>query len=315
LKRTLLLILLNISIASLISLAGCGGYEKRAEEYYNAGMEQFRQEDFEMAGRSFKLVALSFKHSRYAAQAADYIRLCEAGDIAVKARDFFFAGNILEARRLAELALEKGKHMPPVLFISGLVAYKMGETESATSLLERLEQEKDAGEYVALAIAAGHIIHHRYGKAQEMLLRIFDQTDIRSIKELALNALLMDRLSEPVEGARNLAPLFSPNNPDLALVYYVTGKSYASIQGLNYELAEINLRQAFKIASDPQLAADARIALANLLLGKPDVGEEKLKDLEEALQLAQNALQYYPDNVDYQFIRSEAQRILSLMKQ
>jgi len=314
LKQKLLFILLNISIGSLVGLAGCGGYEKRAEAYYNQGMELFHQEEFDAAGRNFSLVALSFKHSPHADSAQEYIRLCEAGGIAVKARDFFFAGNLLESRRLAELALEKGKHMPAVLFINGLVAYKMGEVDRATSLFERLKAEEGAGDYVALAIAAGHIIYHRYGKAQEMLLRVFDQTKIRSVKELALNALLMDRLLAPVEGGRNLVSLFPPDHPDLALVYYVTGKSYTSGEGLNYDLAEANLRQAFELAPGTRLAADARIALANLLLGKPSAGEEKIKDLEEALHLAQNALQYYPDNMDYQFIRNEAQRVLNLMK-
>ena len=313
-KRTHLLILLNISIAGLFGLAGCGGYEKRAEAYYNEGVELFRQEDFNAAGRNFKLVTLSFKHSPHAESAQDYIHLCEAGDIAVKARDFFFTGNLMEARRLAELAMEKGKHMPAVLFINGLVAYKMGQLDEAASLFERLELEKEAGDYVSLAVAAGHIVYHRYGKAQEMLLRVFDKTDIRSVKELTLNALLLDRLSAPVEGARNLVSLFPLTHPDLALVYYVTGKSYAGGEGLNYELAELNLRKAFELAPGTMLAADAQIVLANLLLGKPSVGENKLKDLEEALLLAQNALQYYPDSVDYQFIRNEAQRVLNLMK-
>ncbi len=289
-KRTYLLILLNISIASLIGLAGCGGYEKRAEAYYEEGMELFRQEDFEAAGRNFKLVSLSFKHSPYAEDASNKILLCEAGDIAVKARDFFFTGNLMEARRLAELAMEKGKHLPAVLFINGLVAYKMGQLDEASALFERLTKEEDASEYVALAIAAGHIVYHRYGKAQEMLLHVFDQTDIRSIKELALNALLMDRLSAPVEGARNLVSLFPPDHPDLALVYYVTGKSYAGGEGLNYDLAEANLRHAFELAPGTKLAADAQITLANLLLGKPSMGEEKLINLEKALHLAAKCL-------------------------
>lgn len=314
LKRTYLLLLLNISIASLFGLAGCGGYEKRADEYYNEGMELFRQEDFDAAGRDFKLVVYSFKHSPQAEHAKDNIRLCEAGGIAVKARDFFFTGNLLEARRLAELALEKGKHMPAVLFINGLVSYKTGETEKAISMFERLEQEPDAGEYVALAVAAGHIVHERYSKAQEMLLAVFNQSDIRSIKELALNALLLDRLSEPVEGARNLVSLFPPDHPDLALVYYITGKSYASGEGLNYDLAELNLRKAFELVPGTKLAADAQITLANLLLGKPSTGDQRERDLAEALHLAKNALQYYPDNMDYQFIRNEAQRVLNLMK-
>jgi tetratricopeptide (TPR) repeat protein len=314
LKRKLLLLLLNISIASLIGLAGCGGYEQRAEAYYSEGMEEFRQEDFDAAGRNFKLVTLSFKNSPYAESAQSYIRLCEAGGIAVKARDFFFMGNLMEARRLAELAMEKGKHLPAVLFINGLVSYKMGQMDQAASLFERLKEEENAGDYIALAIAAGHIVYQRYGKAQEMLLRVFDQTDIRSIKELALNALLMDRLSAPVEGARNLVSLFPADHPDLALVYYVTGKSYASGEGLNYGLAEANLRKAFEIAPGAKLAADAQITLAKLLLEKPSVGEEKLIELEEALHLAQDALQYYPDNVDYQFIRNEAQRVLNLTK-
>lgn len=313
-KRTYLLILLNISIACLFGLAGCSGYEQRAEAYYNEGMELFRQEEFDAAGRNFKLVAYSFRHSPQAESARDYIRLCEAGGIALKAREFFFSGNLLEARRLAELAMEKGKRLPAVLFINGLVAYKMGDIEQAGSLFGRLQGEENAGDYIALAIASESIINYHFSEAQEMLLRIFNQTNIQSIKELALNELLLGRLSEPVAGARNLVSLFPPNHPDLALVYYITGKSYAGDEGLNYKLAEMNLRQAFELAPGTKVAADAQITLANLLLGKPSVGEERLKYLEEALLLAQKALQYYPDNVDYLFTRNEAQRILNLMK-
>jgi hypothetical protein len=314
LKRTYLLILLNISIASLFGLAGCGGYEKRAEVYYNEGMELFHQEDFDAAGRNFKLVAYSFQHSPQAESAQEYIQLCEAGVIAIRARDFFFSGNLVEARRQAELALEKSKHLPAVLFISGMVAYKMGQMDEAVSLFDRLEQEDYSGDYLTLAIAAEYIFNQQYSRAQEMLLHIFDQTDIRSIKELALNELLMGRLAEPVASARNLVSLFPSNHPDLALVYYVSGKSYAGGNGYNYDLALMNLRQAYKLAPGTKVATDAEIAAANLLLGKTPGDTEKKRDSEEALLLAEDALQYYPDNTDYLFTRNEAQRILHLIK-
>lgn len=314
LKRTYLLILLNISIASIFGLAGCGGYEKRAEAYYNEGMELFHQEDFEAAGRNFKLVAYSFKHSPQADSTQEYIQLCEAGVIAVRARDFFFGGNLVEARRQTELAMEKGEHLPAAVFISWLVAYKMGETEKALLMFKQLEQESDAGDYVALATAAEHILNRQYQQGQEILLSFFNQTNLRSMKELALKELLMARLAEPVAGARNLVSLFPPNHPDLALVYYISGESYAGGDGYNYDLAVMNLRRAFELAPGTKVATDAEIAVANLLLGKTTGDAEKKRDLEEALLLAEDALQYYPDNMDYLFTRNEAQRILHLMK-
>jgi tetratricopeptide (TPR) repeat protein len=314
LQQKLLLILLNISIAGLIGLAGCGGYEQRAQAYYNQGTELFRQEDFEAAGRHFKLVALSFRHSPQAVSARRYLSLCEAGGIAVKARDFLFAGNLLEARRLAELALQKDEHLPAVLFINGLVAYKTGEIKQADNFFAGLSVEENAGDYVALASAAELIFNRRYSQGQEMLLHIFNQTNLRSIKELALNELLLGRLSEPVAGARNLILLFPSNHPDLALVYYITGKSYASREGYNYAMAAKSLRCAFELAPGTKVAADAQIALANLLLDKSTKGEEREIYVEEALLLAEDAVKYYPDNLDYLFTRNEAQRILNLTK-
>ena len=122
----------------------------------------------------------------------------------------------------------------------------------------------------------------------------------------------MVRLSVPVASARNLVGLFSTYHKQLPLVYYITGKLYSEGEGLNYGLAEYNLRMAASLAPETDVAADANASLAMLLLKKPAAAENRLQYLEESLQLAGEALKFNPDNEYYSYISNEAARLIRL---
>jgi hypothetical protein len=304
------------SITLLLLMTGCRGYEERATARFTHARELMNEEKFDEAARELGIVAYSYKHSELSIEAESLRRSCEAGNLALGARSVLFNGNVNEAVRLTHIAHELDENLPLVIFVDGLVAYSRGNMDKAYNAFERLKEYDKEEEYLKLSIGMAMLIHDNPYKAAESFNTTFMSSKRRPIKEQALRGLALARLAMQIPDARNLPMAFSPDSPDLYLIYYVSGKMYSETDGLNYPRAEYNLRCAINLSAekDPEVAAEAQHLLAALLIKKPGSAEERQMYLKEAKELADAALASNPERQDYQLIAREAQRLRALEK-